>query len=381
MGRGKKAGAPNAAATRKSNRLAQALVGGGEAQQPDAQDANGNQTPEELVAFYKNQIQELVANKGPAKKKKKSNMSATDRAMMAEVKKGTNEFLFPTLKFLDDDTQKAATEKLFDYLDLKEKEGKEGPALEIVKQIWVQEWMETVREQYNSQQNYVTQLLHDLLVPLLKANKLDAVPTPAQLELVAKRQGMGAKDPDAVLLRATFGFYWDKLVPTVAGFSSWGPNFRYYQCMTDAKKDPMDPKSRPCVTDSDEAFLVALYTNMYNKWVYTYNTCHLAKKTPDKDAPEMKTPYTNPKSGQVKFGGWTEDGKKAFQKLKKEIKDERKKKHVKALEEEVLLIVRGSNNWDEVDKKREEGKKKRKKQPPKQAEARKVLPSNMDDWE
>ena len=346
---------------------------------------------QEDAATLKRKLEESQAQvaallKQPAAKKKGAKKTGTERAVETEVKKATAEFLWPYVKFITSEKKlKALTGKLFDKMDLLEKEGKEGPDLEVAKKIWVAEWADTVRIAYNSHRNYVNQQLLDVCKPyLLDGSFADQLPTPEQLKQVVLRKGMAKNAADRVDLLKFFVFYWAKFLPTVAGRDRWGPNEKYYQCIWEAtRKDPgkKDGEDLPCVTESDEAFLVALYTNVYKKWVYKFHTVP-DPNLQDKNHPDMATPYTNPKGGQVRFGGWYDEGIKAFKKLKKDITDTRKKRYTQDLENEVLRLVRELVDRDTYDAEQAAKKKKRKgKKKAVQEDEDEELDDDIEKWE
>ena len=334
------------------------------------------------IAFLTKQLKSVVKDEVPISKKSK--IGSSSKAMANEVKKATVEFCWPKVKFLNDpEMLNQMTINLFNYMDLQEKEGLEGEELEVAKALWVKKWRDTVRKAYNTHRNYVQQQVHDLMKPLFEGKKDHDLPTPEEVYKVVKREGLQEGDPEEMeRLLTIFLVYWERFLPCVCGVSRWGPNQKYYQTIRDGRLVPEDPESPPCVTAGDEAYFAVLYENSFKKWEYSYNICHFANKKPDDNAPEMVTPYTNPKSGQTPFGGWLQEGKNKFIEIKKQVVEGRKGEHVKQLEEEVLESVRKNANRDEVDKKRKEkGKKGKKKKPTKPATEPVVLSKNMDDWE
>ncbi len=147
--------------------------------------------------------------------------------------------------------------------------------------------------------------------------------------------------------------------------------------------NPSDSKSMPCVTVSDEAFLVALVENSYDKWVYMFkdlkgDTKAIADAKKNK-LPVFDTKHTNPRAGQSKFGGWKPEGRNRVKALKKKINEARKGDHVAELEDKILKMVRSEHDQDEKDKKRAASGRKRKS--PVAAVVEENIPDDIAAWD
>ena len=99
--------------------------------------------------------------------------------------------------------------------------------------------------------------------------------------------------------------------------------------------------------------------------------------------PNVEVKWTNPRAGQVKFGGWLPAGKKAFKDLKAGIVKARKEAHVPDLEDAILKLVRQANDRDAVDAKRAESKNRKKDAVLSGTlhDALAEIPEDLDDWE
>ena len=344
----------------------------------DDEDREDAQALKRKLELAEAQVQALL--KQPTRKKKGAKKSGTELAMQSEIKKASTKFLWPTVKFITSDKRLTKmTERLFDVMDLQEKEGKSGTDLEVTKQIWVQNWKDTVRVGYNEHRNYVNQQLLEVVKPSMEAGTYeDDLPTPEQLELVASRKGMAknAADRDANLTH--FVWFWNKFLPCVCGNERWGPNQKWYFTIQDAP----DVDDVPGVTESDEAYIVVLYANMYKRWIYTKHLEPDIKKQ-DSNHADMQTPYTNSKCGQAKFGGWKPEGIAAFSEIKKAVREGRKKRGTPELEAEGLKLVRELVKRDEYDEEQAAKKTKKKKGKNKAVpvDDDEDLDDDMDQWE
>ena len=128
-----------------------------------------------------------------------------------------------------------------------------------------------------------------------------------------------------------------------------------------------DPKPEPYISPSDEAFLVWVWENYYDRWEYQAECIKNNKnkdkkdpayKNPDaKDGegkylePKMETPYSSATSGQQKHGGVTEIGKQRLRELEGLVKANRQERaaEVYEIDSAVLDIVQKNNNSDAID--------------------------------
>ena len=172
-------------------------------------------------------------------------------------------------------------------------------------------------------------------------------------------------------------FWWDVVIPRIAGHAGWGPKKRCYNLLSTARDDPThgNPNPKLWISPSDEALGVLAIENFYDRWVlrakYGINNPDL-KIYKDKDGAflkelkGLKTKYSSPNGGQQPHGGLTEAGVKRLTKLTEMIRKNRKdnKEMIKRIEEGVLKIVYKRNGRKRID---ENAKKGRKKEAPKMA--------------
>ena len=176
------------------------------------------------------------------------------------------------------------------------------------------------------------------------------LPTIAALQKIVYRE----KDANPDL----FVWWWDTLLPKIPGSHyTWGKNQYNYHTISAYK----DEKGTPHVTPGLEAFALLTIENNHAKWTILLNYKEKHPKTriyivpeiisdkhkdidgkkrylSSKKLPKLKTKYTETGAGQVKFGGYTQEGLKRWLEIKKNNKEGRKKSG--DLEAEILRLVR-----------------------------------------
>ena len=168
------------------------------------------------------------------------------------------------------------------------------------------------------------------------------VPTPKQILMCATRD---------VTLRDhanhwIFMLHWDDLLPRVAGTESWGKKHRHNHTISKATVD-FTLDGMPCVSESTEAYFVALYESCYEKWLYMGNQKAANKKEKvavDRKANEMESKFIKANKGQSTWGGWTDEGVDYFTKVRGQVKKGRDEDHVEQLENDFLDRIRKANN-------------------------------------
>ena len=290
--------------------------------------------------------------------------AGSNRAMQREVHKCTKQRLWKICKFLRNQNKlDKATKFVMEKLQLADLEGLEGAKLVDAQEIWKATFSPHVRTALNKQRNYVQQELRELMEKeVFQKGKEDEFPNEEQILDVALRNKLDDETPEKerALFEKLFDNYWNVLMPKVAGHLSWGPSKRHYELMSTGKEDE---DSECYVTASDEAFLVLIWLNCYKKWRYREL---LKRDEPDKEVDEehedMKTPYTDSKGGQKKFGGWNEAGIKKFRELEESIKNNREKenKYILEVEEQALERIRKVEQVAEKEANRKTKKRKKK---------------------
>jgi hypothetical protein len=126
----------------------------------------------------------------------------------------------------------------------------------------------------------------------------------------------------------------------------FGSKFHTYGPVSYLKLEDGSNKER--VPPSTEAFALLVFENCYDKWKNTHEYLqdpnNKDKKRPryekkkDPNSIKFKGLYSDPNSGQAKFGGWSDEGLVRFYDLCKQISDNRKenKEHIEAMDQ---LIV------------------------------------------
>ena len=187
-----------------------------------------------------------------------------------------------------------------------------------------------------------------------RALKGKFLPTPQQLLHVVKRKGLGnpssmkktdpryTSDDDLKLNWDIFEFYWDELLPKVAGKQNWGKNMRHYGLIS-TMTFPND-KTKKYVTSSDEALVVLLVENMGQRLPYVAQCKSTTPVTPvDKEHKLYASKYTSSNEGQICWGGWDCPGRARFIELTKAIKVAKTRGHVRQVEEEMLSRLQQAN--------------------------------------
>ena len=279
-------------------------------------------------------------------------------AMELVVAKTTKRELWKICKFIkNEDFLLKATNYVMQCLDLSDFEGYHGKELIERQEIWKATYSSVVREALNRHRNYVQGEIRKVVFEDLIANDPPDLPNKEELVNLVLRDKLEDDTPkdEREHHEKLFDKYWTVLLPKVAGNSFWGPSRRHYYLPSNGKDDRLVPEgseleeSVPLVSASDEAFLAVTYINAYHKWVKQaekHEESVEKRKTdpnallydPSKDKEDYKLPYTNAKAGNKKFGGWRSEGILKYDKLVKDIEDNRKKnrKFVKDVEAAAL---------------------------------------------
>ena len=308
-----------------------------------------------------------------AKRSKNGKLKTYHSAMEALVTDATKNDFFKIAKFIANDEQlENATAMVLDFLDLQDFEDLEGSELDRARNVWVESHKEIVRNTMNDWRNYIQGELFKLFKLLnSKEGGLNEVPNADQILNIAKRSGMqkGTDNYDANM-QLLVG-YWDQMIPKVAGHKDWGPGKRHHLLMSFAHRNN-DARESLHVTPSDEAFLVVLWENCYKRWVYEDEKSKWTKEQKAADAkaaaeakekgkdyvPDARAvpPYTNPKGGVSKYGGWNKAGRKRYREVLDIIIESKKKPYLEAIEKEALALVRAKHGCDEKEAKRKKAK-------------------------
>ena len=316
-----------------------------------------------------------------ASKSGKPSTAVAHRALVTETAK---QVAFPRTAFVDKNTIRFVTKKVMDAMDIAEFEGLEGEDLEAAHANWLDVHEDTVRLAYNELRNYQQGRAKDLWTSTHNLMDVD-VPTPEEVEMVAKRKGMGNKDPNSRRMRVVFGWYWDKFLPIISSHKRWSPAKRHYNCISTARPNN-DPNQMLYVTPSDEAYAVLVWENYAPHWTWKEQLLVPVQAAADKDKgkegkdkeaakpkpaakPTYRAPtdeelqdarskptYTTPDGGVAKWGGWKKTGRKRYRALMEEIKlskgdptaksgtkPRKQFEFVQALEKAILGVIQQEN--------------------------------------
>jgi hypothetical protein len=274
---------------------------------------------------------------------KMGKQTTNQEAMSREVQKCAKQKLWKVCKFIKNEKKlRKATRFVMKQLELADFVGLEGKDLINAEEDWIATYKEDVRKALNKQRNYVQQECRDLMMQVFKDNKTAEFPNHQELKELCHRDKLDLETPEAErkVYQTKFDNYVDVLLPKVAGHQAWNPNHRHYSLVSTGGLDD-DGQGGGYVTPSDEAFLVTLWKNCYAKWLYKHK-CKQEGTEVDPDHADMKTPFTNPKAGQKKYGGWTPEGVEYYDHAEAAIAKNRvdQKDYIKQVEELALDRIR-----------------------------------------
>ena len=264
-------------------------------------------------------------------------------AMSREVCKKTKTDLWPVKKFIyNEEKLMAATKFVLNRLgDLVEFVGKGGDSMMDAEETWLVTHKHDIRISLNNVRNFVQQELRKLVIHCYDEGTDDLLPTVAEILKLMERKGLTSGNTKA-RLEAVFDFYWDKLLPKVAGHVNWCPTKRHYSLLSTATT-PSEYEGEadiPCVHHTSEAFLVALWEHCFPKWRYECLQKRQGDAVDPKHADMKGKDYITSIAGRNKFGGWTKVGRDRVKELSALCKAARKKASVVAIEKEALQRLR-----------------------------------------
>ena len=294
------------------------------------------------------------------------------------VKTATKNEFFKIGKFISDQKQlERATEIVLDALDPEEMATLGETEKAAMRKVWVANHQDIVRAALNEHRNYVGGELYKVFKDFVDKDKLDEVPDAEEILQVALQNGMEDKDKECDQVMDTFIFYWDVLMPKVSGHKHWGPGKRHHGLLSFMRPEE-DPNKQLHVTPSDEAFLVVCWENYLKRWIYDHKQAQRtrdqvaadeakAKKEAErlkkegkvpKPHPDSVSPYTLPKSGVSRYGGWNKAGRDRYKAVLDLIKASKEKPNLRAIEQEALTKIRKIHKIEERESKRKAKKSK-----------------------
>jgi len=302
-------------------------------------------------------------------------------AMIAQVKKVTSKELWKHCKFFkNEDFLRKGTNFVMQKLELAELEGLSQKERIKREEIWKEVHAPYVREALNKHRNYVSGEIQKVVWNALTTDQEATLPNPQEIKLLMTRDQLDESTDDTVRedMERKFVTYVNVLLPKVAGNKWWGPAVRHYYLPSFHKHDVFVPEgsglecSVDAVSASDEAFLVVVFENSHAKWkaqADKYKKSVLDNQAdheveifvPKNDKTDYQLPCTNAKAGNLKFGGWKENGIKAFDRYKDKVEKSREDNpdFNKSVEEDCLVQIQKAEGILEGDDKAPKGKKKK----------------------
>lgn len=181
----------------------------------------------------------------------------------------------------------------------------------------------------------------------MEDNDIDTLPDPALLrECIVTRDfsrfDVKKEDTEAdiekkrigmALLEDLMDLYTEKLIPAHAGAKFFHPSIRHFESMTTSQL-PNTTGEALRIPASTEAMTVLTYMNNHKKWNAmrkwhkenpgkgVHKCPRFSKKKPNENV-EFQSEFSDCFVGNAKWGGWSDDGKKLFVTLQKEIIESR----------------------------------------------------------
>jgi hypothetical protein len=208
--------------------------------------------------------------------------------------------------------------------------------------------------------------------------KVDTLPPDEWMEFILKRDfsSMDPEDddtPDILAKKASdkaealafLDFYVDKMIPACANTKMWHSRARHFECMSQSKLSNNELR----VSYGTEALCATLYKNGRNKWIamHKWKKVNPGKKEPPRwrkklpeENKEFQSLFSDPFSGQCKFGGWTKEGRKTFGQFARMSKTARTQNLEECVKVETDCVARLFAQYKEHYDKINDNKKKRK---------------------
>lgn len=312
------------------------------------EDSDAEQDQEEMLLMLDKPTQQYVKN-DPKDKNEFKNV----------VRNKFKELVYPHYKFITNTAGMLQIAGItFDNMDFKGKAEWSQKRLVKEKNKFVHDYADFIRDAILRLRNQDQSALRVWAVKGIQTP--EGIPKPEDLISVAKCQGLQGDGDNVAQNRAIFDLYVDVILPKVASNKRWGAQKRHFGLLSTHAPEN-DPK-KPYVTPADEAFALVTYEGCLTKWKYMAKQ-KAAGAEVDKKNDDMENKYVNRKSGQARFGGWTDEGLDRFKELRDAIVRARNKKKVcKEVEEACLKRLRTKHKVDDKIAKRDADPKKRPKE-------------------
>ena len=273
-------------------------------------------------------IEELELDKTKRMSRSQAQKMRVCAEIQSKVEQVTKTLLWRTVKFMTcPEDLGNAVDKVIDF-------GKfcEGMSTTL-KDSFAVTYSQIIKKALNSQRNYLTQELKKIAFKVFLEKNLELPKTDVWLAC-AMRNVPEVNDPK-------FKLYWTLLLRTLVDAKVWSKDVYYYTTPLAARMDPNDKTSKKLFTVSHEAMICVVWENNWEKWQDQYKFTQLAENK-GKPQPNLPGKWTRSDTGQAEWGGWLEDGLKAYNAYKKSIREGRdgRMDEVLAYEDKILAELR-----------------------------------------
>jgi hypothetical protein len=256
--------------------------------------------------------------------------------MVEYVKEATKNFLFRTIKFVEDtDDLHDVTKCVMKYIDVD---------IGLDEEEFIATYSDVVSSALSAARNYVQsegkKRAEGKLILMMQCSFFPLTYPKFWLPLIIclaeyyKKHGnlpetvflchiyeKYAANPDDEEVKQAMLWYSDRWLPVIAGKDFFGPNVRYYSCPTDLVL--VHGEQKVAVTVTTEAFGLLVFENCRNKWMkmWEWKANNPDKAIPNKGpiADTFKALYTDSKVGQIPYGGWDPEAYELMEAMKKTI--------------------------------------------------------------
>lgn len=296
---------------------------------------------QDLETGYQAQIAQLKGKKG--QKSRGIRIPISEEVAKEIVDEGKT-ILWRTSKFLsDEDELFAAMALVLSHIpELNAKFLVDNEDKDDYVQAFVDNYGTKLTNAVNTSQSNAQQGLRKAYVKRCIEGK--KMPTPKDMLNLAMRKDLEFDPNDPKKNeenRELFLWYWDELLPKMAGSKRWGYSIRNYGCISSYCYPDSDTKY---ITSSDEAMIVVMFENCGQRFPYAAKCTKKGEKIKE-DHPDNQAKYSDSTAGQSKYGGWNLEGRTRYNKIRKLISKAKRdrKKEIKAIEKLTLKELRSKN--------------------------------------
>jgi hypothetical protein len=258
------------------------------------------------IASQDSTVKELELEKTMRISKSKAQKLKLCAEIQSKVEEVTKSYLWRTTKFMtcqeDLDT---GVEKVIAH-------GKfcDGMSVQLKDSFGIT-YAAVIKKAINTARNYLTQELKKIA---FKDFLEKGLPLPGVDVLLACAMRQIPEDN-----KPKFKLYWTKFLRTLVEAKVWAKDIFYYTTILKARMDPSNPKSLRLFTVSHEAMICLVWENNWQKWQDQYNFTQVPANK-GKKQPTLPGKWTRSDAGQSEWGGWSEEGLKAYNAYKKRIR-------------------------------------------------------------